>query len=187
MSDRPRASKEEAAFDGPFVRLARRLLALGIRPNHFSLLQLPVFAVMVWAAWTDHRWTFAWISWLVIVLDGGDGILARVGGLQSKAGAILDATMDTVGIAVVLWGAAQFFPEYGAVYAYLFVINVALFLQNTLFERKIVSYVRGPVLLAVAFPDTLVLSLAVPVITGTVMLAGRARQTVARLRRPVAA
>lgn len=177
----PRVSGE-GTYDRRYTRLAHRLLDMGVRPNHFTLLQIPVFAGMIWAAWTDAPWWFFSLSWLVIVLDGGDGILARVGGLQSRAGAILDATMDTAGVAVVLWGASRFHPDAAAWFLLLFVLNGALYLQNARLDEKVVSYVRGPIILTVTFPDVLVIGIAMTLLVTVFLLVVRVPATFASFR-----
>lgn len=155
-------ASEENAFDGRFERMAAWLLARGVRPNHLTVAQLPVFAAEIWAALAGHPWIFVGLIVFVIFLDGMDGILARVGGLQSHAGALLDASFDTVGIAIVLWGAGRFNPEAEMIYYALFGGNLLLYVQNQFLDEKMVSYVRGPVLASVVFPDTLLLALFIP-------------------------
>ena len=160
-SSRPRRRfrlrrREEEGYDRPFERWARWLLARGVHPNHFTFLQLPVFAFQIAAAIQGWAWAFVACIALIIVLDGGDGILARTGNLYSKTGAVLDSTFDTLGIAIVMWGAAQFFPAAEAWFMVLFLGNTLLFLQNALLGDKVIAYIRGPVLVAIAFPATLV-------------------------------
>lgn len=164
MARRIRRSRE-GTFDQRFRSWAEWLLARGVRPNHFTLLQLPLYAIMAWGALHDRPWLFVGLSFGVIVLDGGDGILARVGGQESRFGAFLDATMDSLGIALVLWGASRFYPDMRWVLLGLFVLNMALYAQNAVLHEKVVSYVRGPVLAPIVFPDTVVLAM---VVAGTV-------------------
>lgn len=147
--------REEEYYDSPFAAVARWLLARGVHPNHFTFLQLPVYAAQIYAALHLMPWLFCWLMAAIIFLDAGDGILARVGNLQTKAGAVLDSTFDTLGIAIVMWGATKFYPEHTAWLMSLFFGNVMLFLQNALLEEKVIAYLRGPVLTAVAFPATL--------------------------------
>ena len=147
---------KQGTFDGPFIRLAKWLLARGVHPNHFTFAQVPVFALEIWAAQQGHAWIFVSSILLVIALDGGDGILARTGNLASRKGAILDSTFDTMGIAIIMWGAAQFFPAAEAWFLWLFVGNSLIYLQNALLEEKMVSYIRGPTLVAIAWPNFLV-------------------------------
>jgi hypothetical protein len=119
----------------------------------------------------------------LMVLDGGDGILARVGNLQSRTGAILDAVFDLAGIAILMWGATKFFPAAEAWIMLLFLANVLLFLQNALLGDKVVSYVRGPVVGAVAFPQVLPAALVVCTFTVGFLLVARARRSWAALAR----
>ncbi len=148
-------------FDAQFRKAAQWLLVRGVRPNHFTFLQGPVYVGMMWAAMEAKAWTFVLLGNLVIILDGGDGILARVGGLQSRMGALLDAAFDTIGIAVVVWGGSRFFPDWWPLFAALFIFNVLLYVQNDILGQKAVSYVRGPVLIAIVFPETLYVAVAV--------------------------
>ncbi len=146
---------KEAYYDKPFESAAKWLLARGVHPNHFTFLQIPVFVVTIIAAVQGWNWPFVLMIAFIIVLDGGDGILARVGKLATKTGAVLDSTFDTLGIAVVMWGATKFFPAQEAWLMLLFLANTILYLQNALLGRKVVAYIRGPILAAVAFPAVL--------------------------------
>jgi phosphatidylglycerophosphate synthase len=165
--------KNESAFDRWFVPAAKWLLAKGVHPNHFTFLQVPVFAFTVVAALKGWNWPFVLTILGVMVLDGGDGILARVGNLQSKSGAVLDAMFDTLGIAIMIWGATQFFPQAESWLLLLFLANALLFLQNSVLGGKVVSYVRGPVVAAVAFPEVLLGALLVATFTVTFLLLAR--------------
>lgn len=142
-------------FDGPFVRVAKWMLDRGVHPNHLTFAQIPVFGLEIWAALEGHNWLFVSTIVLVMALDGGDGILARVGGLASRKGAVLDAMFDTLGIAVIMWGAGQFFPEAANWFLALFLANGILYLQNAVLEEKMVSYLRGPTILAITGPGFL--------------------------------
>lgn len=146
---------KSGTFDGPFVRMARWLLARGVHPNHLTFAQIPIFGLEIWAATEGHRWIFVGSIAFVMALDGGDGILARVGGLASKKGAVLDAMFDTLGIAIIMWGAGQFFPEAADWFLALFLANGILYLQNAVLEEKMVSYLRGPTILAITGPGFL--------------------------------
>jgi phosphatidylglycerophosphate synthase len=169
--------RNESVFDRRFVPAARWLLAHGVHPNHFTFLQIPVFAFTIVAAVEGWNWPFALTTIFVMVLDGGDGILARVGNLQSRTGAILDAVFDLAGIAILMWGATKFFPEAEAWIMLLFLANVLLFLQNALLGDKVISYVRGPVVGAVAFPQVLLAALLVCTFTVGFLLIARARRS----------
>jgi len=171
--------------DRPFERAARWLLARGLHPNHLTFLQVPLDVVLVVCAAQHWRHAFAFLNLLVPVLDGGDGILARVGNLQSKAGAVLDSTFDTLGIAIVMWGAAQFFPQDALWIMLLFLGSIVLFLQNALLDQKVISYVRGPLLIAVVVPATLPGAIAVSVFVTLWLLLWRAPATLRALGRLV--
>ena len=165
--------KNESAFDRRFVQAAKWALSKGVHPNHFTFLQVPVFAFTIVAALQGWNWAFVGTIFFVMVLDGGDGILARVGNLQSKTGAVLDAMFDTMGIAIMVWGATKFFPEAEGWLLLLFLANALLFLQNSVLGDKVVSYVRGPVVAAVAFPQVLLGALLLATFTVTFLLAVR--------------
>ncbi|MHB8632721.1 MAG: CDP-alcohol phosphatidyltransferase family protein [Thermoplasmatota archaeon] len=182
-------------YDRLFGREAKWLLAHGVHPNHFTFLQLPVFAFQVTAvvegtqppgphAWA---WRVAFVTSiaLVILLDGGDGILARVGGLESRSGAVLDSLFDTFGIAIVLWGAAQFEPVATNWLTLLFVGNLLLFLQNALLDHKLIAFVRGPVLASLLVPDTLFAGLLVPSVVLLFLMAVRLKATAKALAHPL--
>lgn len=172
---------EEDVYDGAFARPARWLLAHRVHPNHVTFLQLPVFALQIVAA--IHGWAlpFAFSTLLIIVLDGGDGILARVGRLQTRAGAVLDSTFDTLGIAIIMWGATRFYPEEAAWLMFLFLGNIMLFLQNALLNEKVIAYLRGPIAIAVAWPDALWGGLVVPTVVIAVLLTMRTPATLRAL------
>lgn len=165
--------RNESIFDRRFVPAAKWLLARGVHPNHFTFLQIPVFAFTILAAVEGWNWPFALTTVFVMVLDGGDGILARVGNLQSKTGAVLDAVFDTLGIALLMWGTTKFYPAAEAWIMLLFLANVLLFLQNALLGDKVVSYVRGPMVAMVAFPQLLLPALVTATIIVVFLLAMR--------------
>jgi phosphatidylglycerophosphate synthase len=172
-------------YDGPFADAARKVLSWGVHPNHLTLLQLPVFALQMVAALEGWRWTFALLMLAIVVLDGGDGILARAGRLESRAGAILDALFDLVGIVVVLWGAARFFPDEAPWIIAILFGNLALFAQNALLEEKVIAYVRGPIVAAVALPQTLAVALVMTSLLLGFLLVARAPATFRALGRQI--
>jgi phosphatidylglycerophosphate synthase len=174
---------EEDVYDGSFARPARWLLRKGVHPNHLTFLQLPVFALQILAAVHGWRYTFAYSTILIIVLDGGDGILARVGRLQTKAGAVLDSTFDTLGIAIVMWGATRFYPDQTTWLMFLFLGNIILFLQNALLNEKVIAYLRGPIAIAVAYPQTLWGGLLIPTVVIATLLLLRTPATLRALAR----
>ncbi|HLF16419.1 MAG TPA: CDP-alcohol phosphatidyltransferase family protein [Candidatus Thermoplasmatota archaeon] len=173
--------REEEAYDRPFERAAAWLLQRGVHPNHLTVLQLPVFLLQISAALEGWTWVFVLCIFPLMLLDGGDGVLARVGGLQSRSGAVLDSIFDLMGIAIVLWGAAQFFPRETPWFMAFFFGNFLLFLQNALLGEKVIAYLRGPILVAVAFPATLAGALAVDGVVLVWLLATRMPRSVRAL------
>jgi phosphatidylglycerophosphate synthase len=183
-----RVRRERAhAFDAKFESAARWMLRRGIHPNHFTFLQVPVFVVSIIAAVEGWAWTFVLLIAFVIILDGGDGILARVGRMETRAGAVLDSTFDTMGIAIVLWGASRFAPAAETWLLFLFVGNTMLFVQNALVGNKVVSYVRGPILVGVVFPEVLLSGLVLASFIVAWLLLSRMRGTVRALFQPIPA
>ncbi len=174
----------EGNFDRPFVQAAKWLIARGVRPNHLTILQLPVFVFMIDAGLDLDRWWFFGLAWLLVLLDGADGIVARVGGMTTRVGAFLDAIFDTVGIAIVLWGAWRFHPDQAWAWGSLFALNVLLYVQNLVHHEKVISYVRGPALMAVAFPDVLWLSISGGLTIVLWLLVTRLPQTGRRVMAP---
>ena len=174
---RPPRESKEGHYDRDWERAARWMLARGVHPNHFTLLQIPVLALQITAALQQWRWTFVLLILFVIVLDGGDGILARVGKLQSKSGAVLDALFDTIGITVVLLGAIRFEPSAKVWLIALLAGNFVLLVQNALLEQKALGYLRGPVLIGVAVPATMLGGLAIASVTLAWLFVTRLPQT----------
>jgi phosphatidylglycerophosphate synthase len=162
-----------AYYDALLSRGARWLLDHGARPNHLTFLQLPVLLLEVIAAQEGWRSLFVGLIAIVILLDALDGVLARVGRLETKAGAALDALFDTLGIAIVCWGAGQFLPAYSGWLMLLFFANLTLFLQNALLGGKVIAYLRGPVLIGVVLPEAMVGGLVLASVTLVWLIAWR--------------
>ena len=137
----------DKARDKVFVAIARGMHRLGIRPNHLTLAQVPVYVLMVDAGLHGRLFAFAMYQALVMALDGMDGTLARRLGLASRSGAILDAAFDVVGIVLVVVVAAHIHPSYAVWLYILLAANLLLYAQNYRLDEKAVSYVRGPVVL----------------------------------------
>ena len=105
------------------------------------------------------------------------GVLARVGKLETKAGAVLDALFDTIGITVVLLGAIRFEPSAKVWLIALLAGNFVLLVQNALLEQKALGYLRGPVLIGVAVPATMLGGLAIASVTLAWLFVTRLPQT----------
>ncbi|HRW50460.1 MAG: CDP-alcohol phosphatidyltransferase family protein [Caldilinea sp.] len=70
--------------------------AAAIHPNHISVLALVVGLLAAWATWQQWYWA-ALVLWIGNrVLDGLDGVIARVHHKQSDFGGYLDLILDFV-------------------------------------------------------------------------------------------
>lgn len=160
-------------FDRPFETLARRLLSMGIQPNTISLLQLPTYGAILYTAIIGELWWCFGLCWIPMILDGLDGIMARIGGLTSRTGAILDASMDTLGLIVSLLVAWVLVP-WSLPYASLaLALNLVLYVQNHVTGVKLVSYYRGPLLLGAFLAPLMPLALALVTATPAILIVWR--------------
>ena len=75
----------------PVVHLCSRL---GVRPNHLTVLGVVLFGAAGWYCATGHWYTAEGFVIAGALLDGCDGLLARVTGRRTDFGAILDSTCD---------------------------------------------------------------------------------------------
>lgn len=162
------------ARDHVFSWFARFLHRLGVRPNHLTLAQIPVYAIMIHAGFQERLWEFAIWQTLIIVLDGMDGTLARRMGVQSRRGAYLDAVFDLFGIVVVMVVAIYVHPLYSLSLLALFLANFLLYYQNYLLDEKAVSFVRGPIVLGILaefyWPGVLSFAIGVPLVVTMLIL-----------------
>ncbi len=165
------------ARDAVFSWFARFLSRLGVRPNHLTLAQIPVYAIMIHAGFQGRLVAFAVWQMLIIVLDGMDGTLARRMGVQSRRGAYLDAVFDLFGIVVVMIVAIYTHPAYTAPLLALFLVNFLLYYQNYRLDEKAVSFVRGPVVLGILaefyWPGVLSFAIGVPLVATLLILVVR--------------
>jgi CDP-diacylglycerol--glycerol-3-phosphate 3-phosphatidyltransferase len=96
----------------PRNAVARALMAMGLRPNHMSVLGmlLTVGAGVSLAAGRAY-----WPTWFVWLLVGAgacdllDGAMATLGGFESRFGGFLDSVCDRVGDAALYLGPAFYF------------------------------------------------------------------------------
>lgn len=115
---------------------ARLFAALGLTPNAITVLGALVALV---AGYLAARGMFVWAAVAMAVgmpLDAFDGSLARLTGRVSRAGALLDSTLDRYAEFFVLAGLAYYFAGVGRAVPVLLVIV-------TLFGSVMVSYVRA--------------------------------------------
>jgi phosphatidylglycerophosphate synthase len=137
----------EKAFDA----LAWRLYKAGVRPDHLTFLQVPVYILLVATVWRAEEDPLRWLLWfailqvLVTVIDGADGILARRTGTATRRGHLLDSLFDIVGIGITIWAAAHLHPGVAQWALALLLVNFLVYLQNEIQGTKSITYTRGPV------------------------------------------
>ncbi len=165
---------EPKARDRVFDAAARLMYGVGLRPNHLTLLQVPVYFMMVWDGIHGRLIAFGFWQLLVMVLDGMDGTLARRMDLASRSGAILDAVFDLFGIVVVIAVAAYVHPDYAIWLWITLAANLGLYAQNAWLDEKAVSYVRGPVVMATyietLYPGMMWVGLLIPLVSAGIIL-----------------
>lgn len=162
------------ARDRALHALARGMYGIGLRPNHLTLLQVPVYAIMIWEGIHGHLIRFGLWQLVIMVLDGMDGTLARRMDLASRSGAILDAVFDLFGIVVVIGVAAYVHPEYTWWLVVLLATNLLLYGQNYQLDEKAVSYVRGPIVvgqwLELHYPGVMAVAIGIPLVTSSLII-----------------
>jgi len=95
-------------------------------PNALSaarMLAVPVLAVF---AALGHETAFTWVLIPALLSDIADGLIARLYGLESRLGAMLDSAADTLLMLVSLYGLWVFYPEVITGHAWLIGTAVAL-------------------------------------------------------------
>jgi CDP-diacylglycerol--glycerol-3-phosphate 3-phosphatidyltransferase len=75
----------------PGVHLCNRL---GVKPNHLTVLGVALFGAAGWYCAEGRWYTAAAFVTVGALLDGCDGLLARVSGRKTDFGGILDSTCD---------------------------------------------------------------------------------------------
>lgn len=166
---------EENVFDP----LAWRLYRAGVRPNHFTFAQVPVYAAQAWFGWHGALPWFAAAVVFGIALDGADGIMARRTGHVTPKGRLLDALFDLLGIGVVLLVTALLHPDLGRWSLLLGAANVLVYYQNEVRGEKTVAYTRGPVLVGLLlepnYAGALGIGVGLPLAVAALILMGRLR------------
>lgn len=161
-----------------FDNLAWWLHRRGVRPNHVSVLQIPVYAAMLYVGYGADvpvmRWNFLALQVLAFVIDGADGILARRTGTVSRRGHLVDEFFDIAGIGITIWVVIIHHQELSQwLYGLLFV-NFLVYIQNEIQGTKNITYTRGPLTLGFALelyaPGLLIAGLALPLVIGVVLL-----------------
>lgn len=166
--------EREKVFDSMAWWLQRH----GVRPLHVTLLQGPVYAVMLYVGFradtSAELWTFGWLQVLATVIDGADGILARRTGTVTRRGHLWDALFDIAGIGITLWVVAVLHPALAQWLLVLLLVNFFVYLQNEIQGTKSITYTRGPVTLGLVFEQyfvgVLLVGVALPIFVGTLLL-----------------
>ncbi len=85
------------------IVMARPLAALilypvrdTVHPNAVTIASLVTYLLGVWQLWAGNGWAAALLLLLGMVLDDGDGLLARYQGRTSLLGSYLDKTSDVI-------------------------------------------------------------------------------------------
>ena len=80
-------------------------------PNALSGLRLLAVPVLAALAMAGRENAFTWILIPALLTDVADGLIARVFGLESRLGAMLDSVADSALLCVAVYGVWVFHPE----------------------------------------------------------------------------
>lgn len=80
-------------------------------PNALSAARIAAVPVLVALAWLGRETAFTWVLVPALLTDIADGLIARVFRLQSKLGALLDSTADTLLMLAACYGVWRLHPE----------------------------------------------------------------------------
>lgn len=80
-------------------------------PNALSIARIAAVPVLVALAWLGRETAFTWVLVPALLTDIADGLIARVFRLQSKLGALLDSTADTLLMLAACFGVWRLHPE----------------------------------------------------------------------------
>jgi phosphatidylglycerophosphate synthase len=92
----------------PLVPFARGLAAVGISANALSLASAAVALPAAWAFATGHFGVAALLAAVASLMDGLDGLVARLSGTASRLGKVLDTTIDRYVDALFVGGIALY-------------------------------------------------------------------------------
>jgi len=101
-------------------------------PNVLSgarLVAVPALAIL---AWLGYERAFTWVLIPALLSDIADGLIARLFGLESRLGAVLDSVADTGLMFVSVYGIWVFYPEVLREHAWLCGSAVGLWLLEDL-------------------------------------------------------
>lgn len=162
-----------------FAPLAALLVRRRVRPSHLTLLQAPVFALQLKTGLEGSL--FAFWCWMAVgtILDGADGVYARLSNQVSAAGKQLDAAFDLLGIGVVLTVAAALHQDVAVWCMLVGAANVVLFFRPAR-RRRAGPFNRGPIVLGLLFeplwPGAVSIGVLIPLVVAalTLLIPGRA-------------
>jgi CDP-diacylglycerol--glycerol-3-phosphate 3-phosphatidyltransferase len=97
-------------------------------PNALSLVRLLAVPVLAAFAALGRESAFTWVLIPALLTDIADGLIARLFGLESRLGAMLDSVADTLLMFVSLYGLWVFFPDVVKDHAWLVGAAVGLWL-----------------------------------------------------------
>lgn len=80
-------------------------------PNALSIARIAAVPVLVVLAWLGRETAFTWVLVPALLTDIADGLVARTFRLQSKLGALLDSTADTLLMLAACFGVWRLHPE----------------------------------------------------------------------------
>lgn len=166
--------EHEKVFDSMAWWLHRH----GVRPDHVTYTQVPVYAAMVYFGWHANDaatlWIFGSLQFLTFLIDGADGILARRTGTVSRRGHLLDEVFDITGIGITIWAVFVHHPRLSQWLIALLLVNFLVYIQNEIQGTKSITYTRGPLtggfVLEYYFPGLLVIGTALPLVFGVFLL-----------------
>jgi phosphatidylglycerophosphate synthase len=169
---------EEKRFDN----LAWWFHRHGIRPDHFTYAQTPIYIALVIAALRADVWAFFILTIIGILIDGADGILARRTGTVTRRGHLLDSFFDILGIGITIWAASIIFPNADTLIfppmdqllLGLLMVNFLVYLQNEIQGTKAVTYTRGPLIIGMVlepqYEGLLLFAVLLPLLIGLALI-----------------
>ncbi|MBN2157363.1 MAG: CDP-alcohol phosphatidyltransferase family protein [Candidatus Lokiarchaeota archaeon] len=121
------------------VGIAKIFSKGGIFPNHITLLMLITSIIAcILIIFTDFFWVFGILTFIVGILDGVDGALARLTGKTTTFGAFFDSNMDRLSEIFLFLG--LFLNSHYFLYGYML---HQIMILSILLGSLMISYVRS--------------------------------------------
>ncbi|RPI13744.1 MAG: CDP-alcohol phosphatidyltransferase family protein [Lysobacterales bacterium] len=99
-------------------------------PNAFSIARLLAVPVLFVLAGQGRETAFGWLLIAALLTDIADGYIARTFSLQSRLGAILDSTADSLILVVALYGTWVFHRDVITEHPWIFAGAILLWLTS---------------------------------------------------------